>query len=141
MTILSQAPKIRIVKWLFWAEGWTPSPRHIFISHRAVPTHALLQHELVHAAQMQAHGWLSWAARYIFCRKWRLAYELEAYITSMEHGADPAACARYLATWWRYWLFMRAAAVEARLTDAFAQRQELRTKTVCVAELLLERET
>lgn len=152
MTTLSQAPKVKLVRWLFWADGFTPTPRRIYLSHRlrAHQVGSLVEHELVHVAQMQAHGWLTWASRYVFSRAWRLAYEVEAYVVSIEashhtDGPDAQAIAeqlvvhhaRYLAKWWRYWLFMKQGEVATLLRWAYANRSELRTKALCVATLVL----
>lgn len=149
-------PKTHCVSWLFWADGWTPTPGCIFVSKRlsAAQQELLLEHERVHVAQMLAHGWLRWVGRYAFSRRWRLAYELEAYVTSIEaspHTGGPDAdilvpqlaqhYASYLSTWWRYWLFKPANLISEQLQQAYRSRQTLREKALCMADAIYAEHT
>jgi hypothetical protein len=71
---------------LFWADGFTVCQRLILIrpEHRNSP--GLLAHERTHVRQMQRIGTLKFIALYLFSRKHRMAFEVEAYKTSIMYS-------------------------------------------------------
>jgi hypothetical protein len=87
---------------LVWACGMTLTPRLIVLHPRWRHDAGLIAHEKVHAMQMRRDGLLRFWWRYATSRRHRLAYEVEAYRVSMDHGCTLASAARTLAT--GYWL-------------------------------------
>ena len=83
-------------KYLF-AAGFTPLPNLMFIKAQFKHSVALHKHEETHQMQMRRDGLLKFWARYLFCPSCRLAYEVEAYKVSIEHGTPIDVCAIYLA--------------------------------------------
>lgn len=62
--------------------------------HKDSPS--LLPHEQVHQAQMKKVGTPTWWFRYATSRKYRQAYEVEAYKVSIAKGGSIEGCARFL---------------------------------------------
>ena len=89
-------PRVVRVPWLPVFEGFTPCPWLVLV--RLDASVGLVQHEIRHTQQMRRDGWVRWWARYIFSRKWRLAYESDAYAVSVRHGDSLDECARWLAS-------------------------------------------
>ena len=75
----------------------------------------LLRHECVHVCQWQEEG-LRYVLEYLFSRKWRLRYEIEAYAEQCRLDPNRKRIERY-ARWlssWRYgWLGSRPQIVRA----------------------------
>jgi hypothetical protein len=82
-------PKVIYTKWLFWADGFTWSPKLVFIRPECRDDVALLMHELKHVEQMEREG--TWRMRwwYVTNRKARLEYEIEAYRESVRYDPRP----------------------------------------------------
>lgn len=58
----------------------------------------LIKHEQTHQQQMRNDGVLVFWAKYLFNRKCRQAYEVEAYKVQIAAGANIDLCAGYLAS-------------------------------------------
>lgn len=92
----------------YW--GWMVPPGYaaitlgpvIFMRRRFRDDVALLAHEQVHVRQWQQHRLLFWP-RYLLSRRWRLAYEVEAYRVQVQMA--PAALEHCVQALTRgYWL-------------------------------------
>lgn len=89
---------------LFWADGFTPFPWLILIhprnrSHWSLD--GLIAHERKHQEQMDRDGWFRFVFRYLLSKRWRLAYEVEAYKVSIEHNMSVGHAANLIATGYR----------------------------------------
>lgn len=73
----------------------------------------LIDHEIVHIQQQRATGWLRYAFRYTFSRKWRVIYEAEGYGVQVRGGADIYYCAKALSGWRYLWPCTYEVALEA----------------------------
>ena len=82
--------------------GFTPFSWLMFIRKDCRDNVPLIKHEEVHQRQMREDGWFVFVFRYLFSRKWRQYYEVEAYRTQIAAGASLDGCAALLAG--RYWL-------------------------------------
>jgi len=83
-------------KYLF-AAGFTPLPNLMFIKAQFKNSVALHKHEETHQMQMRRDGLLKFWFRYLFSKKYRLNYEVEAYRVQISHGASLDGCAKHLA--------------------------------------------
>lgn len=93
---------ILVTRLLFWADGFAVSPSLMLLHPRSKQDAGLIEHERVHQRQMRADGWLLFIVRYLFSRRWRTLYEVEAYRVSIAGGMSRRRAAHYLAT--SYWL-------------------------------------
>jgi hypothetical protein len=82
----------------FPVAGFTPLPWLMFIRADAKGNKALLAHELTHQRQMREDGILLFWIRYLFIKKWRKAYEVEAYKVQIKNGASLSGCAQLLSS-------------------------------------------
>lgn len=71
--------RVVVTPLLFWAHGFCLTPNLVFLQPARKDDKALLEHEKVHAAQMQRVGMLAFWWRYLTDPKFRLTAELEAY--------------------------------------------------------------
>jgi len=82
----------------YWfSAGFTPLPNLMIIrkdSQHSVPLH---KHEETHQEQMRRDGVIKFWFRYLFSKKHRLNYEVEAYRAQIAAGASLDSCAAYLA--------------------------------------------
>ena len=69
----------------------------MFIKHQYKDSVALHKHEETHQKQMRDNGVFKFWFTYIFHPCCRLAYEVEAYKVSIEHGTPIDVCAVHLA--------------------------------------------
>ena len=76
-----------LVRAVLFADGFTLMPGLVFIRSKYRGDVALLAHEGVHEKQMQKDGVLVFWVRYLLSKKYRLAYEVEAYKKSVELDA------------------------------------------------------
>lgn len=92
----------------YW--GWVVPPGYaaitigpvVFVRKQYRGNHALLAHEQVHVRQWRRNKLRFWP-RYLLSRKWRLAYELEAYRVQL--ALEPSGLERFaLALAHGYWL-------------------------------------
>lgn len=84
-------------RWLF-AAGFTPTSWLTFIRadcRNDIPLH---KHEEVHQRQMREDLTIVFWMRYLFSRKWRMKYEVEAYKTQIANGASLNVCAIHLSS-------------------------------------------
>lgn len=79
-------PKIIYTRLLFFADGFTPLPSLIFMKPSWRGHEGLLQHELVHTRQMAKEGVITFWLKYLLSRRSRMAYEVEAYKTSLKYS-------------------------------------------------------
>lgn len=79
-------------RWLF-AAGFTPLPWLMFIRHDCRDNKPLHLHEAIHQRQMREDWTLVFWMRYLFSRKWRQRYEVEAYKAQIAAGASLDGCA------------------------------------------------
>jgi len=81
----------------YWfSAGFTPLPNLMIIRkdcQHSVPLH---KHEETHQEQMRRDGVLKFWFRYLFSKKHRLNYEVEAYKVQISHGASLDGCAKNL---------------------------------------------
>ena len=77
--------------------GFTPFPWLMLIRKDCRDNVPLIKHEQVHQRQMYEDGWFVFVFRYLFSRKWRQHYEVEAYRTQIAAGASLDGCAAHLA--------------------------------------------
>jgi hypothetical protein len=78
--------------------AFLPNGIHLFgvlLIRKSVMNEELIQHETVHYHQWKKEPW-SFYFKYVFCRKCRLAYEVEAYKKSIEYGLPVELCAKVL---------------------------------------------
>lgn len=66
----------------------------IFIEKSA--SQALIEHEKIHLRQAQKYYIFLFYVLYLFSRKWRLKFEVEAYKQQIRYGASLEHCARSL---------------------------------------------
>jgi hypothetical protein len=83
-------------RWLF-AAGFTPLPWLMLIRKDCRDNKPLHLHEKVHQRQMREDCTIVFWMRYLFRRKWRMKYEVEAYRTQIANGASLDGCAHHLA--------------------------------------------
>ena len=100
---------------LFFAAGFTVSPRLIVIHSKYRDDKPLLAHERVHQQQMALVGTLTFWWRYLFDKEFRQQAEVEAYKVQISHGAKRSNCASYLAS--NYWLYIDYSTAYALLKD------------------------
>jgi len=100
---------------LGFSSGLTVSQRLIVLHPKYRDDKPLLAHERCHQAQMARVGTLRWWWRYLTSKAFRQASEVEAYQVQIAAGANPDACARYLAE--SYWLGIDYATAYALLKD------------------------
>jgi hypothetical protein len=84
-------------RYLF-AAGFTPLPWLMFIRKDCKGDEPLHQHEKVHQRQMREDGTIVFWVKYLFSRKCRMKYEIEAYKCQIANGASLDGCARNLAS-------------------------------------------
>jgi hypothetical protein len=82
----------------FPVAGFTPLPWLTIIRADCRDNVALHKHEEVHQRQMHEDGWLLFVVFYLFSRKCRQNYEVEAYKTSIAHGVPLSVCAVHLSS-------------------------------------------
>jgi hypothetical protein len=83
---------------LFWSAGFTLAPSLIFINPKYSFDVGLIEHEKVHAKQMQDIGALTFWWRYLTSKTCRQAFEVEAYQKQMRYGLSLERAAQYLVT-------------------------------------------
>ena len=81
----------------FPVAGFTPLPWLMFIRKDCKGNEPLLIHEKVHQRQMREDWTIVFWMRYLFSRKWRMQYEVEAYKAQIRAGASLDGCANHLA--------------------------------------------
>ena len=81
----------------FPVAGFTPLPWLMFIRHDCKSNEPLHQHEKTHQRQMREDWTIVFWMRYLFSRKWRMHYEIEAYKAQIKAGASLDGCAEHLA--------------------------------------------
>jgi hypothetical protein len=82
----------------FPVAGFTPLPNLMFIRSDCRDNLALIKHEETHQTQQRADGVLTFWFRYLFSKKHRQAYEVEAYKCQIFHGASLKICAIFLSS-------------------------------------------
>jgi len=83
---------------LFGYWGASVSPSLMILSSEHKDHQALIEHEKVHQGQQRRDGTLTFWWRYFTSKKWKLAYEVEAYKRWIEvKPEDENLCARWLA--------------------------------------------
>jgi len=81
----------------FPVAGFTPLSWLMFIRRNCRDDKPLHLHEQVHQRQMREDWTLVFWMRYLFSRKWRQKYEVEAYKAQIKAGASIDGCAEHLA--------------------------------------------
>jgi hypothetical protein len=99
----------------FPVAGFTPLPNLMFIRNDCRDNLALIKHEETHQTQQRADGVLTFWFRYLFSKKHRQAYEVEAYKCQIFHGASLKICAIFLSS--MYYLDITFEEAEKLLTE------------------------
>ncbi len=74
---------------------------HIWVKDDVPPS--VLAHELVHVAQQDRDGWLTFIGRYVFKPSWRVKYEAEAYAVDVRAGLSLDSAAKCIASGTYLW--------------------------------------
>lgn len=102
-------------KWVPFAEALTFSPNIVLIRAKWRDSEPVRVHELVHVAQQQEIGTLTFWWRYLTSKAKRQAFEVEAYKAQIRAGTSLDTCAGNLAN--NYYLGISFAQAQSLLRE------------------------